>query len=330
MSHLRYILVLCLLIACQTMAEQAVMGETAGAVPTGDGVAPSPPTVVEKAAGTPATQQSGTPATDGDQKGEPTTTAPSDASATPPAALNSQKADSADDLLLALQAVTGEPPSDDMRELLHGVVEIERNGEVFTITRTDGQTDRLERNSDPGKRLFRGIEQASVKMAKKLGHPVGSILPSITAVHVHGHRVTVKRDGPEVIPIAMKHQKQDKKYWVKEIKLGELSFDVGQHDGVPALQNVEQCSVVMSGTTLPVELRDFCRRLNKHGETVYIVGIKNPLPKMFSAVFGLHDVLHLHFTEHKRKQIETEEVAGGEKQEASKDNAGDASSKISD
>jgi hypothetical protein len=113
-----------------------------------------------------------------------------------------------------------------------------------------------------------------------------------------------------VIPIVVQKQKQEKRYWIKELRLEQMTFEIGDRKGVPTIEHVAGLAAVLDAMNIPVELREFAQTVNKHGQKVYLIGIKNPLPRTITGLLGLGDVLHLHFAEHvegKNKKVETEE-----------------------
>ena len=119
-------------------------------------------------------------------------------------------------------------------------------------------------------------------------------------MELQDNRILIHRQGPEVVPISLGRQKQEKKLWVKRLKLGDLSFEIGEQPGRQTISNVTGFTVVLDAMDMAIELRDFSRWLNKDGLNVYCVGVKNPIPGPITALLGLPDVLHMRFTEHGR------------------------------
>jgi hypothetical protein len=201
----------------------------------------------------------------------------------------------------AVEAISGNPVGDDMRRFLLGVTTIERcdDGNV-KLTREDNESIVLSHGSGFGDRILNAVEQAPIKATKKFGKPVGDMVTALTSVHLDGNRVMISREGPPDVPISLSRQKQERKLWVKQLKLGDLAFDVVEDSGRQNIRNITGFTAVLDALDMSVELRDFSRWLNKDGLNVYQVGVKNPFASPITTLFGLPEVLHLKFTEHGR------------------------------
>jgi len=210
----------------------------------------------------------------------------------------------------ALEAITGKPPADDLKQFFSGVIKIERSGAGIRLYREDNQTIEIQPGTEFGDRLLTGIDRASQKATKKFGKPVGDLIAGLASVGLDGNKITVQRTGANVVPIVVQKQKQEKRYWIKELRLDEMSFEVRDRNGQPAIENVAGFAAVLDTMSIPLQLREFAQTVNKRAEKVYLIGIKNPLPRTITSLLGLGDVLHLHFAEHvqgKNKKVETEE-----------------------
>jgi hypothetical protein len=210
----------------------------------------------------------------------------------------------------ALEAITGKPPADDLQQFFRGVIKIERDGNGIRMYRQDNQAMEIQPGTEFGDRLLAGIERASQKAAKKFGKPVGDLIAGLSSVTLDENKISVQRTGASVIPIVVQKQKQEKRYWIKELRLEQMTFEIGDRRGVPTIEHVAGLAAVLDAMSIPVELREFAQTVNKHGQKVYLIGIKNPLPRTITGLLGLGDVLHLHFAEHvdgKNKKVETEE-----------------------
>lgn len=187
------------------------------------------------------------------------------------------------------------------------MVRVERLPDSIRFTKADGQTVDIARDSETGRALFESLDKASAKAARKFGDSVKELIEGFSAVTLeNGNRVVISRSGPQVIKIETK-QKQEKKYWVKELRLNEPRFEVVETDGRLAIKNVHGVVVVLEAMGLPIEFRDFGRRMNNDGRTTFLVGIKNPLPRPLVGLLG-GEVLHLKFTESdKNKDVETDD-----------------------
>lgn len=205
-----------------------------------------------------------------------------------------------------LEAITGNEPVQSTKDLLNGVVRFERLPNAIRLTKSDNEVVELGRDSELGSQLFASLESASVKAAKKFGEPVRELIEGISAISLDGNRVSILRTGPDLIQIRTK-QKQDKKYWVKELRLSEPTFELSERHGKPAIANVHGVTVVLAAMSIPLEFRDFARKQNSDGRTIFVVGIKNPLPKQLAGLLGI-EVIHLKFTEASTdKRIETDD-----------------------
>jgi hypothetical protein len=210
----------------------------------------------------------------------------------------------------ALEAITGKPSADDLKQFFSGVIKIERHGTGIRVYRQDDQTMDIEPGTEFGDRLLAGIDRASQRAAKKFGRPVGDLIAGLSSVTLVDNKISVQRTGASVIPIVVRKQKQEKRYWIKELRLDQMTFEICDRKGTPTIEHVEGLAAVLDAMSIPVELREFAQTVNRHGQKVYLIGIKNPLPRPITNLLGLGDVLHLHFSEHVEgndKKVETEE-----------------------
>ena len=208
----------------------------------------------------------------------------------------------------AAEAIIGEPPGPNTQKLLLGVVKIEHKVDSIILTREDGEILSLNRDSESGRTLLQGIDKCSDLARAKFGNTVAETIEHLSCATVDKNTISLQRSGPEVIPVEI-NQKQDKKYWVKEIRLRDITFDVIEHDGRPAIRNVNGVTALLDAFGWPAEFKEFDRKRNSTGFTQYTVGIKNPIPKALLSLFRLDDILHLKFTEHddEKKKVETDD-----------------------
>jgi len=219
----------------------------------------------------------------------------------------------------AVEAISGKPPADDLKQFLNGVVKIERSGPGVRLYREDSEMLDIQPGTEFGDRLLAGIDHASQKATRKFGKPVGELIAGLSGVTLEGNKISVQRNGSQIVPVVLQKQKQEKRYWVKELKLDEMSFEVYDRNGRPAIKNVSGLVAVLDALSLPIELREFSQSLNKQGLKVYAIGIKNPLPRTVTSLLGLGEVLHLHFAEHpqgKHKTVDTQDNELDEAQRA--------------
>jgi len=166
----------------------------------------------------------------------------------------------------------------------------------------------LNRDSESGKALLQGIDNCCDLARTKFGNTVAETIGHLNSATADKSTISLRRSGPEVIPVEVK-QKQDKKYWIKEIRLNDVTFDVIENNGRPGIGNVNGVTALLDAFGWPIEFKEFERKKSSNGFTQYIVGIKNPIPKALLSLFRLDNVLHLKFTEHddERKKIETDD-----------------------
>jgi hypothetical protein len=211
----------------------------------------------------------------------------------------------------AVQAISGKPVKEDMRQFLLGVITIERTDEGIKLTRQDNESIVLSPGTAFGERVLNAIDQASVKATKKFGKSVGELVSGLSSVELQDNRILIHRQGPDLVPISLGRQKQEKKLWVKQLKLGDLSFEIAEQSGRQTICHVTGFTAVLDAMDMPIELRDFSRWLNQDGLNVYCVGVKSPIPSPITALLGLPDVLHMRFTEHGRSGKKLESEDGG-------------------
>ncbi len=208
----------------------------------------------------------------------------------------------------AAEAIIGEPPGPNTQKLLLGVVKIEHKDDAIVLTREDGETLSLSRDSESGKALLQGIDNCCELARTKFGGTVAETIEHLNGATVVNSTISLQRAGPEIIPVEVK-QKQDKKYWIKEIRLGDVTFDVIENNGRPGIGNVNGVTALLDAFGWPIEFKEFERKKSSNGFTQYIVGIRNPIPKALLSLFRLDNVLHLKFTEQddEKKKIETDD-----------------------
>lgn len=200
-------------------------------------------------------------------------------------------------LLQAIEAVTGDRTDDTITKILTGVVRIERNDDGIKLTKETDTPIVIGHDTTFGDTLLNGIDKATTKARAKFGDPAADFVKGIHAVSVDGTKVKVEKDGPTTIDITVL-QKQEKHYWVKAVKIDDVSFDVAREPQTCAITNITGVSVILDAVNLPIEIREFRRWRDSSGQNVYSVGIKNPIPHPIVALFRLDEVLHLKFTDH--------------------------------
>lgn len=210
-----------------------------------------------------------------------------------------------------VEAITGKPVADDMKAFLQGVVSIQRLPDGLKFTREDNETIVLTRDTPFGARVLNAVDEAAEKATRKFGKPAGQMVSKLSGADLEDNHITIRREGAPVVPISIGRQKQEKKLWVKKLKLGDMGFQVSDQSGHSSISNVTGFTVVLSAMDMPLELREFSRSVNEQGLNVYSVGVKNPIPRPISAVLGLNDVVHLRFTEHDQSRRRLDSEDGG-------------------
>jgi hypothetical protein len=96
-----------------------------------------------------------------------------------------------------LEAVSGNPPRDDIRGLLRGVSSIERGSDEFLLQRADGQSLQLTRQTKPGLHLFNFMEQTERDASLKLGPEAARFVHHVSALSAEDNGVALKHTGDQ-------------------------------------------------------------------------------------------------------------------------------------
>jgi hypothetical protein len=194
------------------------------------------------------------------------------------------------------EAIAGRAAEKQTQDLLRGVVRIEWVEGSVRLLREDGAL--LMSGADSG--LGHLVGQARHKIAEKVrvtfGELAAKLVEELSTVTAESNRITIPTDGHKSILLEVT-QKQDRKFWVKELKLDQPTFEVGESANRTALVNITGVKVVLEAMNLPIDIREFVRYSSNAGDTIYSVGITNPMPKPFVALLGLGHILHIKFKE---------------------------------
>jgi hypothetical protein len=190
--------------------------------------------------------------------------------------------------------------------MLSGVVRIERVSDGIMLVREHDQPAILIGHDTAfGDTLLNGIDKATNKAGIKFGDPAAAFIAKIHGLSVDGSTIKIDQSGPATIPITIE-QKQDKHYWIKAVKLEDISFTVERDQTKSCITNITGVTLMLDAFNLPIEFREFARWKDSDGHNIYSIGIKNPMPHPLISLFGLNEVLHLEFTESSKKDLPLE------------------------
>ncbi len=214
-----------------------------------------------------------------------------------------------------IEAVSGKPATEEIRNLVQGVVSLQRKGESVELTKSDSSKVLVGSDTEFGASVVRDLSEAKDKLSAKFGPEVGTLVDEFVGVTANGSHIDVIRNGPEVEDLDLSERKIKKQLPLRRVRLSKISVDLVQVDGHPALKNITGIEVVPNaGFEIPIILKEFSRSQNQDGNDVLIFGIRNPLSlfKPFRKLFGIKDTIPFTWTVKKKesKEIGAKESPG--------------------
>ena len=211
-----------------------------------------------------------------------------------------------------VEAVSGKPATEEIRNLVQGVVGLRRKGEAVELTKSDSSIVLIGSDTEFGASLIRDLSEAKEKLTSKFGPDVGRLVDEFVGVTVTGSHIDVIRDGPEDEDIDLSEKKIKRQLPLKRVRLSKISVDLVQVDAYSTLKNITGIEVIPNvGFEIPIILKEFSRSKNQDGDDVLTFGIRNPLPifKPLRKLFGIKDIIPFTWT---AKRKESKEIGAKE------------------
>ncbi len=211
-----------------------------------------------------------------------------------------------------IEAVSGKPATEEIRNLVQGVVGLRRKGEAVELTKSDSSIVLIDSDTEFGASVIRDLSEAKEKLTSKFGPEVGRLVDAFVGVAVNGSHIDVIRDGPEDEDIDLSEKKIKRQLPLKRVRLSKISLDLVQVDAHPTLKNIIGIEVIPNaGFEIPITLKEFSRSKNQDGDDVLTFGIRNPLPifKPLRKLFGIKDIIPFTWT---AKRKESKEIGAKE------------------
>jgi len=207
-----------------------------------------------------------------------------------------------DSLPKLIEAISGKKNSEETAELLRGVVRVSRSTDGFSFKREDDQELEFGSSTILGGKMLESLEKTQ-RDTDKYGANLGEVVSGLSGVSVNGNHVELLRSGPTEVKIPVSAGVKKIPFKLKEVRLGQLSMDLDESKGFPAIRNITGLEVIVSaGIDLHIVLKEFWRTKNDAGDTTVTFGIVNPLPKALRAALGLKEISYFSHTIRKKKE----------------------------
>src|SRR5262249_41776400 len=155
-----------------------------------------------------------------------------------------------------------------------------------------------------GADLIEDLEQAERKAMKKAGPQAAQIVHNLSAITLDGQRVVVDIRSPVEQRIMLPGSGGWFAPRLKEIRLRDLSMEITERDGHPALKSIDGLVAVVHATAfdLPLEIKEFSAFKDEDNSKHIHIGVKNLIPSPFRMLFGLPEIVSYDFARKKKQR----------------------------
>jgi len=202
-----------------------------------------------------------------------------------------------------LQAISGRAVKPRTDYLLAGVVKVSRDRDRITFQREDSQVLELGASTTYGADLIYDLQKAERKALERAGPQAAQLVHNLSAISLDGQRVVVDIRSPMEQRIVLPERGGG---WIsvrlKEIRLRDLSMEIAEHNGHPALKKIEGLVAVVHATAfdLPFEIKEFSAFKDEEDRKHVHIGVKNLVPGPLRMLFGLPEVVSYDFVKKKK------------------------------